>query len=248
MARREVSRQEPKRTDFAVTDNKSLTFSLSPVLLLRPLPVRGDANSPNGPQLTSESRARREMFDTLHVFIATVAAADHYTYGHSMRVSSYAVAIAEGMGLSPERTTKVYTTAELHDIGKIGISGELLNKTGHLTEGDWKLIHVHPARGASIVEHVDGLAPCLPGIQYHHERYDGTGYLSGLSGKDIPLDARIIAVADAYDAMTSPRPYRDKTLTHEEALGELARNAGTQFDPELVRVFCTLGEPTSPGE
>jgi len=161
-------------------------------------------------------------------------------------VSNYAVAIAEAIGLSPERVAVLRTAALLHDIGKIGIGDELLNKAGPLDEEDWKPIHAHPTLGVSILKHVDGLAPCLPGIQYHHERYDGGGYPSGLAGDNIPLDARIIAIADAYEAMTSPRPYRERTLTEEEALEELERNMGTQFDPKLAEVFCTLRKQPSP--
>ena len=243
---RDISGYCSGRGIFMVVGRKSLIFSLPSVLLIKPLPVADDIISPGESSPAGESSVKRETFDTLRILIAAVDAADHYTYGHSIRVSSYAVAIAERMGLPPERIAKLHNTAELHDIGKIGILGELLNKTGHLTEGDWKLIQAHPALGAAMVAYVDSLAPCLPGIQYHHERYDGSGYLSGLSGEDIPLDARIIAVADAYDAMTSPRPYRDVTLTHEEALEELGRNINKQFDPALVQVFCALRKKTLP--
>jgi HD-GYP domain-containing protein (c-di-GMP phosphodiesterase class II) len=159
-------------------------------------------------------------------------------------VSNYAVAIAEALGFNQEKLSILRTAALLHDIGKIGIADGILNKPGPLTDEDWKPVRAHPMLGVSILRHVEGLAPCLPGIQYHHERYDGTGYPSGLAGENIPLDARIIAVADAYEAMTSPRPYRESTFTHEEAVEELERHMGTQFDPELVRVFCTLEEPT----
>jgi putative nucleotidyltransferase with HDIG domain len=189
---------------------------------------------------------RKEIISTIYALAATVDARDHYTYGHSRRVSNYAVAIAEAIGLLPEKIAILRTAALLHDIGKIGISDELLNKAGPLSDDDWKPVRAHPIRGVSILKHVDGLSPCLPGIQYHHERYDGTGYPSGLVGENIPLDARVIAIGDAYEAMTSPRPYRERTLTHEEALEELERNAGAQFDPELVRVFCSLRRRSLP--
>jgi len=191
-----------------------------------------------------ESASSKEIISTIYALAATVDARDHYTYGHSKKVSNYAVAIAEAVGYSPDRIAIIRTAALLHDIGKIGISDELLSKPGLLTDEDWKPIYAHPILGVSILKHVDGLAPCLPGIQYHHERYDGTGYPSGLAGDNIPLDARIVAVADAYEAMTSPRPYREGTLTPEEALEELERNMGTQFDPELVKVFCALRRQT----
>jgi putative nucleotidyltransferase with HDIG domain len=189
---------------------------------------------------------RKEIISTIYALAATVDARDHYTYGHSRRVSNYAVAIAEAIGLLPEKIAILRTAALLHDIGKIGISDELLNRAGPLSDDDWKPVRAHPIRGVSILKYVDGLSPCLSGIQYHHERYDGTGYPSGLVGENIPLDARVIAIGDAYEAMTSPRPYRERTLTHEEALEELERNAGAQFDPELVRVFCSLRRRSLP--
>jgi len=195
--------------------------------------------------LVKGSRGKQEVMSTIYALAATVDARDHHTYGHSKKVSNYAVAIAEAIGLSPERLAVLRTAALLHDIGKIGIADELLNKAGPLDEEDWKPVHAHPTLGVSILRHVDGLAPCLPGIQYHHERYEGNGYPSGLASEHIPLDARIIAIADAYEAMTSPRPYREGKLTEEEALEELKCNMGTQFDPKLVEVFCNLGEQVS---
>jgi len=156
------------------------------------------------------------------------------------------VALAEAIELPPERISVIRTAALLHDIGKIGISDEVLNKTKLLNEEDWKPVHAHPALAVSILKHVEGLAACIPGIHYHHERYDGTGYPCGLAGDNIPQDARIISVADAYEAMTSPRPYRKGTMTSEEAMEELRYNAGTQFDPELVEAFCALQQRTLP--
>jgi len=197
-------------------------------------------------QHRAEPTAGKEILSTIYVLAATVDARDHYTYGHSKRVANYAVIIAEAIGYSPEKIAILRTAALLHDIGKIGISDELLHKAKFLNEEDWEPVHAHPTLAVSILTHIEGLAPCIPGIQYHHERYDGRGYPSGLAGDNIPLDARIIAIADAYEAMTSPRPYREKTLTHEEALEELEDNAGTQFDPELVKVFCSLKQTISP--
>ncbi len=196
----------------------------------------------------ADSTAKQGMLSTIYALAATVDARDHHTYGHSRRVSNYAVAIGEAIGLTPEKIAILHTAALLHDIGKIGISDEVLNKKEHLSDEEWKPVYSHPTLGVSILRHTDGLASCLPGVQYHHERYDGNGYPSGLKGNNIPLDARIIAIADAYEAMTSPRPYRERTLTSEEALKELARHKNTQFDPELVVVFVEVMKKNAPIE
>lgn len=187
-----------------------------------------------------DPKEKQGILNTIYALAATVDARDQHTYGHSKRVSNISVAIGEAINLNAEMIAQLRTTAMLHDIGKIGIADELLNKSGKLTEDEWKPIHSHPTLGVSILKHIVGLAPCLPGIQYHHERYDGNGYPYGLAGKNIPLEARIIAIADAYEAMTAPRPYRSGIRTSEEALAEVKKNAGTQFDPELVEVFCRL--------
>jgi putative nucleotidyltransferase with HDIG domain len=169
-----------------------------------------------------------------------VDAKDHYTYGHSKKVSEYAVEIAQALGYSEERIASIRTAALLHDIGKIGISDEILRKHGPLSNDDWEPIHAHPNLGVAILKHIDALSDSLAGVQYHHERHDGTGYPSGLHSDNIPLDARILAVADSYDAMTSERPYKTYKLTPEEGLKELRRCAGTQFDPVVVEAFINI--------
>ncbi len=203
-----------------------------------------DAISTSILRLRAKPTSRKETVSMIYALAAAVDARDHYTYGHSKRVSNYAVAIAEVLGLPPRKIDTLRTAGLLHDIGKIGIADKILDKAGLLLEEEWKPIRAHPALGVSIIKHIDGLTPCLPGIQHHHERYNGTGYPSGLAGDNIPQDARIIAIVDAYEAMTSPRPYRQRTLTHKEAMEELIRNAGTQFDPQLVKVFCSLKKRT----
>jgi len=210
--------------------------------------LSSDAVDSKIPELRAGSETKERVLSTIYALAATVDARDHHTFGHSRRVSNYATALGQAIGLPPERIAILRTAGLLHDIGKIGISDELLNKTTLLNEEDWEPMHSHPALGISILKHINGLAGCLPGIQYHHERYDGTGYPSGLNGDNIPLDARIIAIADAYEAMTSPRPYRKGELTHKQALEELEHNAGTQLDPELVKVFCTLKKRILPAE
>jgi len=182
------------------------------------------------------------ILSTIYALAATVDAKDHYTFGHSKKVSKYATQMAEALGYSQERIATLRAAALLHDIGKIGVSDRLLLKNGPLTEEDWEPIRAHPKLGVAILKHVESLSGCLAAIQYHHERYDGNGYPAGLKGENIPLDARIMAVADSYDAMTSLRPYRPGKFTHEQAVEELKRCAGAQFDPKIVEVFVSISD------
>jgi diguanylate cyclase (GGDEF)-like protein/putative nucleotidyltransferase with HDIG domain len=186
------------------------------------------------------------ILSTIYALAATVDAKDHHTYGHSKKVTKYATDIAEALGYSEEKLASIRAAALLHDIGKIGVSDRLLEKTGTLSPEDWEPIRAHPNLGVAILKHVEGLRDSLPGVQYHHERYDGAGYPVGLKGENIPLDARILAIADSYDAMTSLRPYRPGKFTHEQAIAELERCAGTQFDPTIIRVFASLDRETQP--
>ena len=188
------------------------------------------------------SESNKAILNTIYALAATVDAKDHYTYGHSKKVSKYATEIAEAIGYPKERIDTLRTAGLLHDIGKIGVSDQILRKLGPLSSDEWQPIYAHPDLGVSILKHVDSLHDCLAGVKYHHERYDGSGYPEGLKGDNIPLDARILAVADAYDAMTSSRPYRNK-LTPEMALEELKSCAGTQFDPKIVEVFVNVQSP-----
>jgi putative nucleotidyltransferase with HDIG domain len=172
-----------------------------------------------------------------------VDAKDHYTYGHSKKVSEYAVALSETLGLTEDRVTTIRAAALLHDIGKIGIPDSVLNKEGTLTEEEWEQVKTHPQDGVEILRHVINLVNCLPAILHHHEHFDGNGYPSGLQGEDIPMEARILSIADTYDAITSLRPYRDR-LPPQQAIDELQRCSGSQFDPELVEIFCKMMQPT----
>jgi len=151
-------------------------------------------------------------------------------------VNTYAVVLAESIGLPPDEVSRISTSALLHDIGKIGVPDSILNKKGELDEQEWEAIKSHPRLGANIVGNVPDLSPCVGSILYHHERWDGTGYPEGLRGKSIPLGARILAIADAFAAMASARPYR-AALLDEEALERLKQGAGNQFDPDLVQSF-----------
>jgi diguanylate cyclase (GGDEF)-like protein/putative nucleotidyltransferase with HDIG domain len=180
------------------------------------------------------------ILNTIYALAATVDAKDHYTYGHSKKVAQYATDIARALGYSRDSLETIRAGGLLHDIGKIGIPDEILGKPGPLSDEDWVPIRAHPNLGVAILKHVDALKDCLASVQYHHERYDGSGYPSGLKAENIPLDARILAVADAYDAMTSERPYRPNKLSKDDAIGELERGANKQFDPKVVGIFTKL--------
>jgi len=148
-----------------------------------------------------------------------------------------ATRVCQAMKLSEKDLEAVYWAAVLHDIGKIGVSDEILNKPGPLTDEEWTAMKEHPLTGAEIVAPVKYLAPVAPIIRAHHEKHDGSGYPNGLKGKEIPLGSRIVAVVDAYVAIRDKRVYCD-SHTHDEAIAEIKRCSGTQFDPEVVDVFC----------
>jgi diguanylate cyclase (GGDEF)-like protein/putative nucleotidyltransferase with HDIG domain len=190
-----------------------------------------------------ELETKERAVSIIYALAATVDAKDHYTYGHSKKVSQYAVKMAETMGLPPEKVTTIRAAGLLHDIGKIAVPDSVLNKAGPLSAEEWDPIRAHPELGIEILKHVIDLVNCLPGILHHHEHYDGSGYPGALKAEEIPLEARVLAIADAYDAITSMRPYHNQ-LSPQEALDELKRCSGTQFDPELVKIFCQTIECT----
>ncbi|HUK93964.1 MAG TPA: HD-GYP domain-containing protein [Gaiellaceae bacterium] len=168
-----------------------------------------------------------------------IEARDPYTQGHSARVTVLAEAIARRLGWDEERLAHLQVGGPLHDLGKLAISDDVLSKPGRLDESELAQIREHPKLGARFLFRIASLRKALPYVLYHHERWDGRGYPTGRSGEQIPVEARVLAVADAFDAMTSDRPYR-RALSHEDALAELARCSGTQFDPEIVRVFLEV--------
>lgn len=183
----------------------------------------------------------RSYFSTVKALAKAIEVKDPYTHGHSERVTEYALMIAESLQLDERDKQKLKYAATLHDIGKIGIAGRVLNKPGSLTQEEYTHVKTHPLLGDSIIEPVEFLQGPRPIILHHHERFDGKGYPQGLKGRDIPLCARILSVADAFEAMRSDRPYR-KALPVQVAMHELLRNAGTQFDPEMVKLFIDILE------
>jgi len=191
------------------------------------------------PPSKAELPQDKGAFSIIHALAAAVDAKDHYAHDHSHRVKDYAVALSRDLDLEPADIARISVCALLHDIGKLGISDEILNKASKLDAEEWEMIKSHPQMGADIVGHIPQLSACMPGILYHHENYDGTGYLLGLKANAIPLDARILRVVDAFAAMTSARPYRD-ALSQEEALEELKKGASKQFDPALVESFIAI--------
>jgi HD-GYP domain-containing protein (c-di-GMP phosphodiesterase class II) len=168
-----------------------------------------------------------------------VESRDPYMRGHSSRVTALADAVARWLGWDDEQLRLLHIGAPLHDIGKLSVPGRILRKPGLLTPDELVEIRAHPEAGARLIEPIDSAHCALPYVLYHHERWDGRGYPHGLAGKAIPVEARLLAIADAFDAMTSNRPYR-RALGNDEALAEVDRCAGTQFDPELARAFLEV--------
>jgi len=178
----------------------------------------------------------RTYMETIMALALAVEAKDPYSAGHSKRVGVYAMQIGEVLGFDEEMLRTLSDAGLLHDIGKIGIKDEILMKPSSLTPDEWKIMQQHPLIGEAIVKPVRSLSKVVVLVRHHHERYDGAGYPEGLKGDDIPMGARILAVADSYDSMITDRPYR-KRFSLEETKAELRRNAGTQFDPTVVDAF-----------
>jgi len=187
-----------------------------------------------------EERIQERMEDLFMSVIVSLTMAleakDPYTEGHSVRVAAYSEAIGKQLGLPPATLDMIHRSCLLHDIGKIAVDETILAKRGHLNAMEREKMDMHVLIGEDILRPISLLHPLLPGVRHHHERYDGTGHPDGLRGEAIPIEARIMAVADAFDAMTSSRPYR-KPMPEEEALAELRDAAGTQFDPRVVGAF-----------
>lgn len=208
--------------------------------------ITGDSgNAAENPAEAETTFLKKQIEDayvsTVYTLAAVINARDNYTYRHSQMVTIYAVALAEALKFSEERNEIVRLSSMLHDIGKIGIPEYILNKPGPLTASEREVIQRHVSIAEAIVNQMPYLRRVAPNILHHHEFYDGTGYPDGLKGKEIPLESRIISIADAYHSMTSDRPYR-KAMTPVEALEQIKSLRGRQFDPGLVPLFCMIIE------
>jgi putative nucleotidyltransferase with HDIG domain len=233
----EMARQALKEgaTDFIT---KPYNVSEIPILIERNL-MRHTIESSRTRDLQEE--VRRSYRATLEALLAALDTRDTETEGHSERVAAYTMLIAQQLNLSEAELQHIEHGALLHDIGKIGVPDHILYKPGPLTPEEWEIMKQHPVIGYKMCMKIEMLRPAAPIVLHHHERWDGRGYPYGLNGAEIPLGARIFAIADTLDAMTSDRPYR-KALSFAQAREEIERCAGSQFDPELVRVFLELPE------
>ena len=193
---------------------------------------------------TAEATQRREKIERLtmemmYTLAETIDAKDRYTSGHSARVARYSKMLAQKKGLSAEKCQQIFMMGILHDIGKVGVSSKIINKTSRLTDQEYAQMKAHPAIGSTILEKVSLLPELRIGARWHHERIDGRGYPEGLHGDKIPLEAKIIAVADAYDAMTSSRSYR-KPMEQAAVREQIVNGSGSQFDKEIAALMVEL--------
>jgi putative nucleotidyltransferase with HDIG domain len=189
--------------------------------------------------LLAEGELRSLVKELVLAFANALDAKSPGTMGHSERVASFALAIAQEMQFNEHDMEMLKIGCLLHDIGKLGTYDIILEKTEPLTAKEWELIKMHPSQGAAILNPVGQLQKVIPIIKYHHERFDGTGYPEGLKDQEIPLSARILCVADSFDAMTVDRTYK-RAMEREQALAHVKQKAGTQFDPDVVKAFLKV--------
>ncbi len=229
-------------------DTKSLLFSADTAMYAAKAQGRNKVVS-SSKQLDAKEKLQSNeegTVDSLHVremiyaFAAAMDAKDAYTQKHSETVSRYSGAIAARLGLTELEIKRVSMAGLLHDVGKIGVPDHILNKPCKLTDEEFEIIKQHPTLGKNILEHISSIKDILDYVEYHQERYDGKGYPKGIRKEHIPLGARIVAVADAFHAMTSSRPYRKTPLTVADAIVELKKHSGSQFDPKVVAVFLEM--------
>jgi len=199
-----------------------------------------EISPPLGPMMAGSMDSKDD--DTLNAVYALAAIVDartDYYSNHWRKVKAYTTSLAEALNLEQTNIARLETCALLHDIGKIIISDKIINKRSRLTSDEWKVIKTHPQVGVDIIGHARKLTPCIPGILYHHERYDGNGYPERLRGENIPLDARLLSIADVFAAMTSDRPY-SSALPLDVVCAEIKQGAGSHFDPNLVEAFLSI--------
>ncbi len=199
---------------------------------------------PNSNPVSFDEKLNERVFEIITVLISAMEDKDPYTSGHTTRVAQYALAIGKRLGLSHEQMRLLNHAAAAHDIGKIGIPIEIIEKKGHLNEKEKLMMESHPIRGMKILSSIDYMEDIASIIMYHHERADGKGYYQ-LPGEKVPIEAKIIAVADALDAMLSDRPYR-KALSLHEAKQEIIKHKGTQFDPVVVDALIKVLDEKEP--
>jgi putative nucleotidyltransferase with HDIG domain len=189
--------------------------------------------------LLAEGELKSLFKELVLAFANALDAKSPWTMGHSERVAFFALAIAKEMQFNEYDMEMLKIGSLLHDIGKLGTYDVILEKTEPLTEKEWELIKMHPAKGADILNPVGQLQKVIPIVKYHHERFDGTGYPEGLKDREIPLAARILCVADSFDSLIADRPYK-RAMEREQAFVHVKQNAGTQFDPDVVKAFLKV--------
>ena len=219
-------------TIYAFSTLVSYLFLWTFYIIIKNITATGDA-------LEARDEVKTLSVEVMEALAHTIDAKDEYTKGHSVRVAKYSRMLAQTMGLSEEECENVYYMGLLHDIGKIGVPNEIINSPTKLTDEQFGEIKKHPGLGYDILAEIKSRPDLCIGARWHHERYDGTGYPDGKAGEEIPLPARIISVADSYDAMTYNRSYR-RYLAQERVRRELKSNEGTQFDPIIAEAMCTI--------
>lgn len=193
-------------------------------------------------EVERRAQENKELFiNSIRALAQAIDAKDPYTRGHSERVAAYAETIAAEMGLPPDEVEKVKLSGLLHDVGKIGVDDRIIRKPTALTEEEFELMKTHPVKGAAIMSAIPQLADVIPGMKYHHEKWQGGGYPEGLKGEEIPLQARIVTVADTFDAMTTTRPYQ-KAMELQFVVDRIRQFAPSRFDPRIVEAFVSAWE------
>jgi len=228
------NRLAAQRRHLSILKEQNLSLQKQNILLAK----RIEESTKNLARLYEDLRST--YLRTIRALAKAIDARDHYTHSHSENVSKYSVQIAQEMKLSVKEVEGVREAAQLHDIGKIGISDSILTKPASLTPEEWQQIKIHPQAGSQILEPLTFLSDVIELVKQHHEHYDGQGYPAGFKGDGILLGARIIHLADAYDSMISARSYRQVPFSKEAAIAEIKANSGTQFDPAVVNAFLNI--------